>query len=383
MEKTYNKQNSFLKFHSLKKQNEKETLKYLKNILDDKSKLKSLNKYQLSIIDLVKKDLFTEKNTNSPKFQLSPSVIKELELINKKEIPKYLFHRYRYEIFPQTYTADKYPPYLQIEPTSFCNYRCVFCYQTNKDFTTKSNGYMGHMKLEMFKLIVDQAENNIEFISLASRGEPLVSPVIEKMLEYTRGKFLSLKINTNASVLTEKKCHAILQGGVQTIVFSADAADAELYKKLRVNGKLEKVVANIRMFKKIREKHYPKAKIITRVSGVKVSDQQNFKDMENFWSEMVDQVAFVDYCQWENVYKMKENKLSAPCSDLWRRMFVWWDGKTNPCDVDYLSSLSPGYLKKDYNLSQLWKSKLYESLRTKHTLKSRKKINPCNRCTVV
>ena len=90
------------------------------------------------------------------------------------------------------------------------------------------------MKLEMFKLIVDQAENNIEFISLASRGEPLVSPVIEKMLEYTRGKFLSLKINTNASVLTEKKCHAILQGGVQTIVFSADAADAELYKKLRV-----------------------------------------------------------------------------------------------------------------------------------------------------
>ena len=383
MEKTYNKQNSFLKFHSLKKQNEKETLKYLKNILDDKSKLKSLNKYQLSIIDLVKKDLFTEKNTNSPKFQLSPSVIKELELINKKEIPKYLFHRYRYEIFPQTYTADKYPPYLQIEPTSFCNYRCVFCYQTNKDFTTKSNGYMGHMKLEMFKLIVDQAENNIEFISLASRGEPLVSPVIEKMLEYTRGKFLSLKINTNASVLTEKKCHAILQGGVQTIVFSADAADAELYKKLRVNGKLEKVVANIRMFKKIREKHYPKAKIITRVSGVKVSDQQNFKDMENFWSEMVDQVAFVDYCQWENVYKMKENKLLAPCSDLWRRMFVWWDGKANPCDVDYLSSLSPGYLKKDYNLSQLWKSKLYESLRTKHTLKSRKKINPCNRCTVV
>ena len=81
MKKIYSKQNSFLKFHSLKKQNEKETLKYLKNILDDKSKLKSLNKYQLSIIDLVKKDLFTEKNTNSPKFKLSPSVIKELELI--------------------------------------------------------------------------------------------------------------------------------------------------------------------------------------------------------------------------------------------------------------------------------------------------------------
>ena len=277
---------------------------------------------------------------------------------------------------------DDYPPYLQIEPTSMCNYRCVFCFQTNKDFTKKSNGYMGHMTLDIFKRTVDQAEGNIEFISLASRGEPLSCPDIEKMLIYAKGKFLNLKINTNASLLNERKSHAILQNDVKTLVFSADAADSELYSALRVNGKLNKIVSNIKQFKKIREKQYPRSKIITRVSGVKVSEKQNFKDMEKFWRNLADQVAFVDYCPWENVYDSVENTIVAPCSELWRRMYVWWDGKTNPCEVDYRSELSTGYITKK-NISKLWKSVSYNKLRKDHVSKLRNTVSPCNKCSVV
>ena len=43
----------------------------------------------------------------------------------------------------------------------------------------------------------------------------------------------------------KKKIHAILAGGVKTLVISADAADKNLYKKFRVNGELEKVVKNL------------------------------------------------------------------------------------------------------------------------------------------
>ena len=99
---------------------------------------------------------------------------------------------------------------------------------------------MGTMESDLFKDIIDEAKNNIEFISLASKGEPLVNPQFEKMIKYTDGKFLNLKINTNASLLNEKKCHSILSSGVKTLVFSADVADEKLYSKLRVNGKLHK-----------------------------------------------------------------------------------------------------------------------------------------------
>ena len=64
---------------------------------------------------------------------------------------------------------------------------------------------MGKMSLETYKATIDQCVGNVEFISLASRGEPLSNPLIDQMLEYSSGKFLNLKINTNASLLNEKK----------------------------------------------------------------------------------------------------------------------------------------------------------------------------------
>ena len=131
------------------------------------------------------------------------------------------------------------------------------------------------------------------------------------MIGYTEGKFLNLKINTNASLLNEKKCHSILSSGVKTLVFSADAAEEKLYSKLRVNGKLHKVLKNIEQFNQIKEKDYKNKKIITRVSGVKFSDEQDFKKMESFWKNLVNQVAFVDYNPWENIY-VKEQTILKP-----------------------------------------------------------------------
>ena len=198
---------------------------------------------------------------------------------------------------------------------------------------------MGKMDYNLFKEIVDQIQGKIEFLSLASRGEPLANPEIPKMLEYCNDKFLNLKINTNASLLDEKKIHSILRGGVKTLVFSADAAEEKLYSELRVNGNLKKVLKNIENFQKIKNTQYPKSSIITRVSGVKFNEKQDFNKMIKLWNGLVDQVAFVDYNPWENSYEKEPNNIEEPCSDLWRRMFIWWDGKVNPCDVDYKSNL--------------------------------------------
>ena len=45
------------------------------------------------------------------------------------------------------------------------------------------------------------------------------------MLSYMSGKFLASKVNTNAYFLDEEMSHSILQAGLQTLVFSADAAE--------------------------------------------------------------------------------------------------------------------------------------------------------------
>ncbi len=384
-DKIFKKHNSFYSLNT-KKQNDKNyVLSKIIKIKQNEKYLKNINKDEIQILDQAIKDLTPDiKNdkNNDLQFKLTENVISEIENLEEKNILKYVIHRYRYEIFPKKQLLHKYPPCLQIEPSSICNYRCVFCFETDPTFNNKKFGHMGSMQLDMFKNIVDQAQNNVEFITIASRGEPLVSKNINEMLIYTKNKFLNLKLNTNASLLTEKLCHTILQGGVQTIVFSADAADENMYKKLRVGGDLNKVLKNVEMFQNIREKQYSSQKIISRVSGVKVSKEQNFNSMLELWGNLVDQVAFVEYNPWENTYLRKMNNIKEPCSDLWRRMFVWWDGKANPCDVDYKSNLSVGTIKNK-SLEQLWHSDEYIKLRNLHQNNLRSELSPCKSCTVI
>jgi radical SAM protein with 4Fe4S-binding SPASM domain len=382
MAEKYKKLDSFINFTGKFESDQEIVLSEIDSLFSKSRENLSISKYEQTILDRIYKDLFIKNdNVNNKRFSISKYAIDEILSYKKKNfLPKYLVHRYRYEMFPKLYELDNYPPYLQIEPTSFCNFRCVFCYQTDGTLTSKNNGHMGHMTIDTFKSIVDQTTVNIEFVSLASRGEPLLCPDIEEMLAYTRDKYLNLKMNTNASLLNESKCHAILKSGIKTLVFSADAAREPDYSKYRVNGSLKIVLKNIERFQNIKTKYYSNSELVTRVSGVKFDDSQDIESMKSLWGQLVDQVTFVDYLPWENTYTNPINDITTPCSDLWRRMFIWWDGKVNPCDVDYLSSLSVGNIL-DSDISSFWKGKQYSDYRDKHLSKLRGVMNPCNKCT--
>lgn len=386
MEEKSNIYKKFQSFENFKNINNFSIMDIEKKILDIFEKLKltlpkNFNEKDVLLLKKIISDIRSSKKEETT-FTLKPNSIAEINTFESLDILKYLVSRYKYETYPKTKELDVYPPLVQIEPSSICNFRCVFCFETDKSFTNKKNGFMGTMDLEMYKKIIDEIEGKVNFVTLASRGEPLVAKNFTKMLEYSSDKFLVLKINTNASLLDEDKCHTILSSGVKTVVFSADAADEKLYARLRVNGNLKKTLANIRMFKEIKEKNYKSSKIITRVSGVKFNDEQKFSEMENLWGELVDQVAFVDYNPWENCYEKEKNNIQEACSDLWRRMFIWWDGKVNPCDVDYKSNLSPGKFP-EISIKDSWNSDLYNKLRESHLNKKRDSFTPCKACSVV
>ena len=63
-------------------------------------------------------------------------------------------------------------------------------------------------------------------------------------------------------------------------------------------------------------------------------------------------------------------------------MFVWWDGKVNPCDVDYRSKLLTGSIVGS-DIKSIWNSEYYNNLRLNHINKKRETITPCNKCSVV
>ena len=321
----------------------------------------------------------SNKSLNKDEFVLAKQEINEFLNLENKNILRYIVYRYKYNIHPRLRVLEEYPPNIQIEPTSMCNLRCIMCYQSDKSFSSKSAGFMGFMKLDLLKKIIDEIEGNIEAVTFASRGEPTLHGQLDEFLKYCEGKFLGLKLNTNATLLDEKKINSFLSSDLQTLVLSIDEKNKENYEKIRVNAKFEKIMRNLDLLKNIREKKYKNSKVKIRISGVKINTDQNVEEMNQFYKEFADEIILVNYTPWESAYDNEINDIKSECSELYRRIFVWQDGKVNPCDYDYKSVLSK-WNAKDHTIKSIWNSEYYNKIRNLHRLKERKKIEPCNRC---
>ena len=294
----------------------------------------------------------------------------------------YLIFRYKFKIYPKEKIVSNFPIYLLIEPISSCNLRCIMCFQIDKSFTT-SKELMGKMDFGLFKKIIDEAHTNgTKAITLASRGEPTLHPQLYEMLEYCTGKFYELKINTNATRLTEKLIHKILQSGVTDIVFSVDSYQKNDYERIRVGGIFDTVVKNIRKFYEIRKQFYPNSKCATRISGVRVDKELDMNEFKKFWEQYVDHVVIVEMeNRWDTYHNPLEIGAENPCDYLWERMYVWFDGKCNPCDADYKSELNIGSVKTN-SLKDIWHSKRFTEIRDMHMKNNRAACFPCDRCPI-
>ncbi len=313
------------------------------------------------------------------KFVLSRQEIEWLNRSPDCDVIDYLIYRYKFRNWPRTKTLSEFPIHLLIEPTSVCNIRCVMCFQIDKSFTQKE--HMGRMPMEMFNKVIEEASlNSCKAVTLASRGEPTLHKDLPIMLELMSKKnFLDIKINTNATKLTEDLCRAILSSGVNELVYSVDAGTKETYESIRVGGKFDNVVQNIDTFNEIRRVEFPGSRTVTRISGVKVNDFQDIDQMTDFWSERVDEVTIKPATPRWDSYNNDLTYRSEPCELLWERLYVWYDGKINPCDFDYKSYLSVGNIN-EISIKEAWLGKGYGKLREAHSSAKRGKITPCDRC---
>ena len=313
---------------------------------------------------------------------LSPQEVHFLESNNPDTWTEYLIFRYKMNYFPRKKIVYDFPIYLLIEPVSACNLRCIMCFQIDESFTS-SNKFMGMIDLDLFKKIIDDAvQGGTRAVTLASRGEPTLHPKLGEMLEYCSGKFFELKINTNGTKLPDKLIHQILKNGVTNMVFSIDSYAKDEYESIRVKGIFEEVVNNVKRFKEIKEKNYPDSRCETRVSGVKVDKNQDPIKFKNFWKDYVDNVVMVEMeNRWDTYHNPKEIMASGACNYLWERLYIWYDGLCNPCDIDYKSELSVGSVKEK-SIKDIWNGEKYSQLRDDHLSGKRNKVYPCDRCPV-
>ena len=309
---------------------------------------------------------------------------------NFKSKIEYLVYRYKFKVYPEKKYLSNFPTHVLLEPASICNLRCVMCYQMDNKFTgddIKKNSnkeMMGKMNLKLFKKVIDEcSKEGAGAISLGSRGEPMINSEFIDMVNYLRDKkFYDIKINSNGSAITEKISHAILQSNINILVISCDANDPDLYSKIRRGGNFKRLLKNIDLINRIRKSDYKNSKLEIRISGVYFHPDQNENDFYNFWKDKVDTVSYVKVQnRWDTYNNPKVIEKNNPCDFLWEKLYVWWDGTTNPCDEDYLSLLSPGNVKNN-SIKNIWNSKKFNDLRELHLNNNRINKKPCDRCNV-
>ena len=358
------------------KKNKIDSVLSYENFKIAKKYFKSNNSEDIEIFKTIDASL---KNNKFP-FDITPQEERFLKNHENEKWVDYLIYRYKMKVYPLINKTANFPVYLCIEPVSSCNLRCVMCFQSDKSFTKKP--FMGVMKLDLFKKVIDEASaGGTKAITLASRGEPTMNKNIAEMIEYTKGKFFDVKLNTNGTRLTEDLCHKIIQSGITELVFSIDAENKDLYEKIRLRGKFDNVIENIKMFHRIR-KEYPSSLITTTASGVFFHEEQNIESFTKYFEEIVDNVAAVKIQnRWNTYANNLHPDLTSPCNYLWERMYVWFDGKCNPCDVDYKSMLQVGDITQN-SISEIWHGTTYKKIRADHIEKKRSIWNPCDRCGV-
>ena len=308
------------------------------------------------------------------------------ELINCRHYPvfrqvDYLIYRYRFNEYPRRRILHDFPLVLLIEPTSVCNLRCIMCFQA--DFgLSKNKKFMGFMDFGLYRRLIDEsAERGLSAVVLASRGEPTLHPRFADMVAYARERgILDVKINTNATKLTKEYSRRLLAAGPNTVVFSVDSAEKEDFERIRVGAKFEKVVDNIRTFKKVREEEFPHVPLRTRISMVVVDDKQDCDAARRLWAPLVDEFAIGRAIDRVGIYESPRVAEARSCSLLWERLYVWWDGTVNPCDEDYLSRLSPGMIDEDSGIQAAWLGQAMQRLRERHLRGEKNCLHPCDRC---
>lgn len=253
------------------------------------------------------------------------------------------------------YIAPEFPSRLEVELVSDCNLKCTYC---PRHYV---NDLTGYMDLNLFKRIIDEASSYPETIFvLHRRGESMMHPQFNEMLDYIAGKFKEVQMATNATMLTEDKYESIVKG-LDFLSFSLDTP--ERFNETRLPANYSRVEAKILKFLK-----YNQGRVKTQASMVKTSTTTDEMCMQfmDIWKDKVDRVRIYEEHSTDGNFGSLINprEIRKPCVMPIYEMLVYDNGIVARCNHDWDSD-GMGDVTKN-TLKEIWLNKKYVDLRNQH-----------------
>lgn len=278
------------------------------------------------------------------------------------------------------------PPFrLWIEPTNRCNLHCVMCPTGVADPSRET----GLMDLDTYRTIIDEVAPFAFDLNLHHRGESLLHPGIVEMIEYAAAQGLYTNLHTNGTIMSDDLARRLVQSGLDILSFSFDAIDPEAYSKIRVGGKYEKVLGNIRKFLATRrdlESQDPH----TTVEAIDFSSgstprgrQEKAETLARLFEDSPDAVRVKAPHNWAGEYPLTPESGTeytySPCMFLWYSLTILYDGSLVACPQDMSGSLKIGEAG-DGEILRNWNRGSLLELRERMVKRNLEGVSPCDRC---
>ena len=136
------------------------------------------------------------------------------------------------------------PPTAVIAHTHKCNHFCRMCIREAMPFDGPDMG------VDLFRKIIDEGAPYFRYISLDGPGETVMNPEAMGMIQYAKSKGIRMMFSTNATLVNPEMADAILDSGLDQIIFSVNGTSPEVYRIVHGVASYEKAITNIRFFLK-------------------------------------------------------------------------------------------------------------------------------------
>ena len=179
-------------------------------------------------------------------------------------------------------SGKKYPAKIDFELSNKCNLECIICRGERSSSIRKNREKLPPIVSPFDSTFLEQLKPFLVHLKESNflGGEPLLIPIYLDIWEQMMviNPDARIAIQTNATILTDR-VKRILEGMSFTIAISIDSINKELYEKVRLNGRFDKVLQNIEYYQ-----DYCKRK------GTTLSI--SYTPMTRNWHELIDVVLF-------------------------------------------------------------------------------------------
>lgn len=263
--------------------------------------------------------------------------------------------------FP-TPAGERFPSMVVVSVTTACDFACTHCFHPKY---TKSPGYRRHdMATPVFRKIVDEmADHPGSILRLIAWGEPLCHPKLVEFIAYAAGKARGCPVTliTNGYNMPPERSRAMMEGGLDLIEVSIDAATPQTYQRMRFSrhgGAFESVERNVRDMARQRDELGLHTRLtVSFIEHPTPESRGECAVFQRRWCGVVDEVIRRPAHTFKGVVPLAELPgPRPPCYGLWARCNINPWGQINVCFNDWENRYVLGDLREPGStIADVWR----------------------------